>query len=217
MTPVGRGAMRQIGFARHGETAWTGRRYAGRTDLPLTDEGRVTASRLTADVIRSGLLDDPGSIIVASPLARAAETARIVAQAAGRPVEIDPRWVEVSFGALEGLTFDEATGHWPEVARRLASGDVEIDWPGGESWPDLERRVSEALAAILARAVPILVVAHGIAIRAALPGLTVVPGASVAPGASLVLTTLPAGGLVIARETDGGWVKVPRVSAGEPG
>lgn len=189
----------RLAFARHGETAWTGRQYAGHSDLALTARGQSSAASLAAHVARLGLMEDPAAVIVASPLRRAVETARLVAEAVDRPVEIDPRWMEVSFGSVEGLTFEEAMLAWPEVANRLAAGDLEIDWPHGETWLALRERIAAALDDVRARATPVLVVGHGIAIRVA---LTMLAGPAVARESRPVL---PAGGLVVARDTGDGW------------
>lgn len=191
---------RLLAFARHGETAWTGSRYAGQTDLPLDDRGVASAAALASRVERSGVLEDPSAVIVASPLLRAWATARAVARAVDRAVESDPRWMEVAFGNLEGMTFDEASIVAPDVTSRLFAGDIEIDWPGGETWAAFETRIAAALEAVLARDVPVLVVAHGIAIRVALATLV---GHTVRRAE---LPLLAAGGLVIARQAAHGWV-----------
>jgi broad specificity phosphatase PhoE len=107
--------------------------------------------------------------------------------------------MEVNFGSVEGLTFEEAVLAWPEVANRLAAGDLEIDWPRGETWPALRERIAAALDDVRARAAPVLVVGHGIAIRVA---LTMLGGPAVARESRPVL---PAGGLVVARDTGHGW------------
>ena len=207
---------RRVAFARHGETAWTGRRYAGHTDLPLDDRGVASAAALAARVAGQDLLADPASVIVASPLRRALETARTVAAAVGRPVETDPRWMEVGFGSMEGLTFDEASLTWPEIAARLLAGDVAIDWPGGETWDGLRERVAAALGDVLVRGVPVLVVGHGIAIRVALTSL-VVTGAS----QQETCPCCPPAGWWWAMATEHGWTVVlsrPRARArGSPG
>ena len=58
-------------------------------------------------------------MVVASPLRRTRETAEIVAAALGLPVEFDKDLVELDFGDLEGLTFDEARAKHPLAARRF--------------------------------------------------------------------------------------------------
>lgn len=197
--PVGPESARRIGFARHGEATWTGLRYAGRTDLPLTEAGRAAATALAERVATCGLLADPAAVIVSSPLVRCLDTARAVAEATGRPVETDPRWVEADFGAAEGCAFEEVAHRWPAIVARMTAGDIAIDWPDGETWAALRDRVSAALDAVLARDVPVLVVSHGIAIHAALATLL----ASV--GESDPLPWLHPAAMVVVRRDVGRW------------
>ncbi len=187
-------------LARHGEATWTGRRYAGLTDIPLTDAGRAGAAALARTIASSGLLADPAAVIVSSPLARALDTANAVAAAVDRPVEIDERWQEVDFGALEGRTFEEAVAAWPDVVARMRGGDIAIDWPGGETWAAVRNRVAVAWAAVVARGVPVLVVSHGITIRAAL-GLAARAGP---PGGRPLPLVTPAAAIAV-RAVDGAW------------
>jgi broad specificity phosphatase PhoE len=191
---------RTILLARHGEATWTGKRYAGLTDTPLTGAGRAGAATLAGVIAASGLLADPASVIVSSPLVRALDTARAVAQAVGRPVVVDSRWHEVSFGLLEGRTFDEAEARWPDVVDRMRKGDIAIDWPEGETWTSLRSRIAAAWDEVVARDVPVLVVSHGVAIRAA---LTLAAKAGPAGSRSLPLVT-PAGAVAV-RVRDGAW------------
>ena len=95
--------MGSVLLLRHGETEWslTGR-HTGLTDVPLTDEGRRVAASLEA---RLAPLEPV--LVLASPLARARETAEIVAEALGLPVERRPALREVDVGSWQGLTRDE--------------------------------------------------------------------------------------------------------------
>jgi probable phosphoglycerate mutase len=105
----------------------------------------------------------PGGItvIVASPLLRARQTAAAVSAATGLPVTTDADWAEVDFGEWEGLTRAEAARDWAaEVAAWEA--DSAVAPPGGESFDAAARRVLRALGAVLA-AHPgecVLVVSH---------------------------------------------------------
>ena len=69
--------MTTIVLVRHAATAWTGRRYGGGDDPPLSDAGRRSAEALAielADTLPAGIR------IVASPSRRAYETATILAE-----------------------------------------------------------------------------------------------------------------------------------------
>jgi len=143
-------------LVRHGETDWNlARRIQGRTDIPLNETGRAQAT-----ATGRSLAAEPWDLVVASPLDRAAETARLVAAELGLGAPLlDERFVERDYGAAEGM-------EWHEVERRWPDGDV----PGREPRERVAERVIPALVE-LAAARPgarIVVVSHGGAIRSAL-------------------------------------------------
>lgn len=86
---------------RHGETAWNrdGNRYAGRTDVPLSDHGREQA-RAVSTILAAA----PFKAVYCSPLQRSQETAEIIAAPHDLPFRVDPRLTEIDFGTWEGLT-----------------------------------------------------------------------------------------------------------------
>jgi probable phosphoglycerate mutase len=142
---------------RHGQTEHTPeRRYSGRNDLPLSRTGRAEAEAAAVRAKELGIED-----VVASPLRRTQETAEIVAAALGLPVQYDKDLVELDFGKLEGLTFDEAAAAHPLAARRF-SADVSVAAPGGESVADVSARVARARRRILSEHAgrTVLVVSH---------------------------------------------------------
>ncbi len=150
--------MTTIVLVRHAATAWSGRRYSGQGDPSLSAAGRRSAEML-ASRLASTL--PPGIRIVASPSRRAHETAALLAiRIAPVVLETDARWMEADLGDVEGLTFDEIAARFPELAARLASGDVDIDWPGGETARALQDRVAAAWAAILTADRPTVIVSH---------------------------------------------------------
>ncbi|GAB3499490.1 bifunctional RNase H/acid phosphatase [Amycolatopsis cihanbeyliensis] len=133
---------------RHGQTAMSvDRRYSGRGDVPLTELGAqqaaAAAKRLST---MDGLLvgGEPAPVIT-SPLGRARQTARAVADALGGPVTEHAGLTETDFGAWEGLTFPEAAQRDPELHRAWL-GDASVPPPGGESFDAVHRRVRGALA-----------------------------------------------------------------------
>jgi broad specificity phosphatase PhoE len=146
-----------VALVRHASTAWSGKRYAGRSDPPLDAGGRIAAAELgrdLVDVLRAG------GRIVSSPLRRAVETAEAIAGATGAPIELDARWQEADVGSVEGLTFLDIAQRWPELARRLADGQTDIDWPDGETALAFDVRVRAAWSALADDDRPTVVVAH---------------------------------------------------------
>ncbi len=88
----------KIYVARHGQTSWNKEnKICGRTDIELDDEGRKQAG-LLADRLKNKNI----SVIIASPLKRAQETAGYISKAIGVPIITDERLIEQNFGIYEG-------------------------------------------------------------------------------------------------------------------
>ncbi|MDU0348357.1 histidine phosphatase family protein [Actinomyces sp. MRS3W] len=95
---------------RHGQTDYNaGMRVQGRVDIPLNAVGREQA-RAAAP----GLAALNPVRIVSSPLARARDTARALADLTGVEVEFDEGLLERSFGRWEGMSRTEMEAGWPE-------------------------------------------------------------------------------------------------------
>lgn len=163
--------MTTILLARHGETDWNSeRRWQGHADRPLNELGREQA-RALADALEGRRID----AIYTSDLLRAYETARIVADRIGAPLEVDAGLREVDVGDWSGRHHSEIEGLDPEGYRRWQQGGK--GWNGGESYEEMGDRVV-ATVLRLAECHPgetILVVSHGGSIRAcraAASGLT---------------------------------------------
>jgi broad specificity phosphatase PhoE len=143
-------------IVRHGQTEANARGLLlGRSDPSLSDLGRRQARALAGSVPATGR-------VVASPLARTVETAA----AFGRPVEVDERWIELDYGALDGLPIgDVPAGVWHEWRR-----DPEYVPSGGESLLAVGRRVREACEELAAEAAAgdVTVVSHVSPIKAAI-------------------------------------------------
>ena len=142
---------------RHGQTPMSvQKRYAGRTDAPLTEVGVQQAAAAAKRLASAGL-----GVIVTSPLLRTVQTAQAVAAVTGAAVVTDDGFRETDFGAWEGLTFAEVRERWPaEISAWLADPDVAP--PGGESFTDVSARVTAALDRVLAARAgqTVLIVSH---------------------------------------------------------
>jgi broad specificity phosphatase PhoE len=94
-----------------------------------------------AEALRARLAGEHFDGIYSSDLSRAAETARIVAEPHGIEVTLDPRLREFSFGAWEGLTWDEIEEANPHL-RDSAPTKVQRYCPeGGESFDEVVSRL----------------------------------------------------------------------------
>jgi len=182
-----RGTQTTTLLLRHGETALSvERRFAGRSDAPLTEAGRGQAAAAAARLAARGGVD----VIVTSPLQRARRTAEAVAEATGAALTVDDDLVETDFGEWDGLSFAEASARWPEeLSAWLGSADVAP--PGGESLATVARRVLGALDRLLAahQGGTILLVSHVTPIK------TLACRAMLAPPATMFRIHLDVGSL----------------------
>ena len=125
--------MHNIYFARHGETVWNvENKICGMTDSPLTEKGRQQARELGRKVRESGVRIDE---ILYSPLSRAADTAKAVAEATGLPARCEPRLREQCFGRYEGTPRDGAEF-------RISKTHFADRYGDGESMMQLAQRAS---------------------------------------------------------------------------
>ena len=138
-------------LVRHGRTqANREGRLQGRLDQDLDEHGQAQALAV-ADYVQDRCEVD---VVVSSPLKRAMQTA----EAFGRPVEIDDRWLELSYGEYEGTPHadvpSEVWSRWRE--------DSHFTPQGGESLAALDARVRAACNEMLARATAanVVVVSH---------------------------------------------------------
>ncbi len=123
----------QLWLVRHGHTSWSREgRYAGWTDLPLSEEGEAQARALAAE-----LPDGDDVSVWSSDLQRCVRTAEL----AGLAPRLDTRLRELDFGDIEGATWDELS---PPTQSALAEFD-EFAAPNGESVAQLHERVHRFL------------------------------------------------------------------------
>ena len=151
-----------IVLVRHGETDWNReRRFQGLADTSLNGAGRAQAAEL-ADALRGEGLH----VVYTSPLRRASETARIVAERLDLELRELDALREIDVGDWEGLTIEEVRSRVPESV----DADSRSGWPGGESHEELSARVLPALIGLqpLHPGQRVLGVTHAGPIRAAL-------------------------------------------------
>ncbi|MBN9141288.1 MAG: histidine phosphatase family protein [Micrococcales bacterium] len=152
-----------LAFIRHGQTDWNREgRLQGSSDIPLNDTGREQA-RAAERMLEEWSWD----AVVSSPLSRARETARIVADGLGLP--LGPAYdelVERDYGPLEGLPDTEVMARWPKR-----------DYPGAEPLDAVVARCLRGLARIDADypGSNVVVVCHGTIMKYTLIRLTGYP------------------------------------------
>ena len=146
---------------RHGETdSNVGGLFHGSTDIPLNVRGERQASLVAERVATLEHL----SALHASPLMRAARTARAIAMRTGLEPRFHHGLAEMHFGDAEGLTLDGMTERYPALARELEDvSNLQARFPNGESRQEFHTRVRTVLDEIASqhRGERIVVVAHG--------------------------------------------------------
>jgi broad specificity phosphatase PhoE len=156
----------KLTLIRHGSTEWNAsRRFQGRTDVPLSAEGRQQAHAIAA-ALRGERIDR----IYTSDLSRAVETARIVADSVAAEVVVDRRLREFDFGRWEGLTWEEIVVNDPQVAAAGSKVAKRYAPEGGETFEVVCGRIRSFLEELEARDgdTSIAVVTHAGALHAAL-------------------------------------------------
>lgn len=160
-------------LVRHGETVWHAEnRYAGRTDVPLTELGHKQAATLAAWAAGQRL-----DAVLCSPLSRARLTAEPAATALGLTPRADERLYEVDFGRGDGLTRDEMAEEFPDALAAFLDDPVTHHLPGGEDPVAAAGRAIDCLEEV-ARELPdgrVLVVAHSTLVRLVLCELLGIP------------------------------------------
>ncbi len=143
-------------LVRHGDTTGgSATRFYGRTDLPLSDQGRRQMERAKA-----ALATERFERVVTSPLTRARTAAELMAPPGVEPV-VEPRFSEVDFGHWEGWTLDEIRDRAPEDYARWRGSPETFDFPGAEPRERFRDRVDRAILEQLRdSAAATLVVAH---------------------------------------------------------
>jgi len=149
-----------IAFVRHASTDWNADgRMQGRRDVALSEAGRAEALRW-----RAAFEGDAPIAWLSSPLARAVETAALLA---GRAPRIEPALIEMDWARWEGERLDELHARHGDAFVANERRGLDFRPPGGESPRDVVVRVRRWLATLDA-ATPIVAVTHNGVLRALL-------------------------------------------------
>lgn len=146
---------RRFYYLRHGTTDWNAaRKLQGQIDVPMNGEGYRDAERAAA-VLADLHLD----AIVSSPLGRARETARIVAERHNCPVEYRGNLMERNFGRLTGRLIDDVHR---EYAITNEHDLHHLEPEEGETFVQMVERFATVVRQILAEyGGDVLFVSHG--------------------------------------------------------
>ncbi len=146
---------------RHGKTDWNDqRKLQGQTDIPLNEEGRLSASAAAIEY-----KDIPFDLCFCSPLQRARETAELLLEGRDVPVRYDDRLKEMAFGVCEGLANSFQMPDSPVNEFFFHPENYRVPVEGGESTYDLIGRtggfLKEEVYPLLEDGKNILIVGHG--------------------------------------------------------
>jgi len=159
----------RIFLIRHGATPLSAEdRFAGSTNVPLSDEGREQVRRLALRLSREKI-----AAVYASNMGRTEETARILAAPHGLPVQTDSGLREISHGHWEEMTRIEVEKQFPEEAAAWESDPYTFAPTGGESGLDVTARALPTLIRIVREFAGgnVIVVSHKATIRLLLSSL----------------------------------------------
>jgi probable phosphoglycerate mutase len=146
-------APQQVVLVRHARTEWsiTGR-HTGRTDIPLTEEGREVARRLREPLARWTFTH-----VFSSPLSRARETCELAGL--GDRAQLRDELLEWDYGRYEGITT-------PQIREERPGWDLWRDGcPEGETAADVGARIDRLLGDIRALRGDVACFAHGHVLR----------------------------------------------------
>ena len=140
-------------LVRHGETEWSrAGKHTGRTDVPLTEQGRRRAQAVGALLSAREF-----AVVLSSPLGRALETCRLAGF--GDRALLRDELMEWDYGAYEGRTTAEVRKERPGWT--LWRDGV----PGGETIDQVAERVDRVIAETRSADGDALLFAHGHVLR----------------------------------------------------
>src|SRR6266852_3685304 len=162
-------AVTRVFMVRHGATVLSAEdRFAGATDVALSDEGREQTRRLAERLSLEKIV-----AVYASPLGRTVETAQILAAPHKLEVQTRDGFREISHGRWEQMTRREVEEKFPDEAAAWENDPYTFAPEGGESGLAVTARALPALIEIV-RAHPganVLIVSHKATIRLLLSSL----------------------------------------------
>jgi broad specificity phosphatase PhoE len=158
-------------LVRHGETDANASRILQRADVALSERGLRQAEQLARRLFDDGFVQ-----ILCSDLLRARMTAAPLAARSGIAIRETPLLQERNFGDLRGVPYADLPENpfGPDFAP-----------PNGEDWPTFHARVANAFDFIVSRRRsvngPLVVVTHGLVVRALVERHALLPEGVVAP------------------------------------
>ncbi|MFC1864899.1 histidine phosphatase family protein [Chloroflexota bacterium] len=155
--------MARLLLVRHGITEFNStRRFAGYSDVELSAAGYQQVERL-----RDRLASEKIDAVYSSDLRRALVTAEVISSGHEVDVITCDELREMNYGEAEGLTFDEISRLYPQVAELIRNFNLRLKFPGGEDFEGFIERTSKFLDRLEKHAPSqtILIVSHSGSLR----------------------------------------------------
>ena len=127
-------------LVRHGQTEWNrgAERFRGRADLALNETGLEQANKIAARLARETI-----AAVYVSPLKRTLQTAQPIAAAHQLQAVEHSGLLDLDFGALEGMTIDEARLAFPDVIDKWLTAPGHVKFPKGGSLKAVRGRIED--------------------------------------------------------------------------
>jgi probable phosphoglycerate mutase len=132
-------------LVRHGQSKANECGYlVGNTEAPLSPKGEKQAKAVSEYILKAYKVD----VIYSSPLSRACNTVKGVADELNLPINTENKLIEFNFGKWEGLTHEEIKNNFDDGYSKWARDPGVFIPDGGESMAQLQTRVVEKLKEI---------------------------------------------------------------------
>ena len=152
-------------LVRHGQSQANERGYlVGNMEAPLSSLGEKQAKAVSEYILKAYNVD----VIYSSPLSRACNTIKGVADALNLPIVKENELIELNFGKWEGLTLEEVKTNFDNGYGKWAKDPGVVVPDGGEAMAELQSRVVKKLKEIGKRedGKTVLIGSHSSVIRA---------------------------------------------------
>jgi broad specificity phosphatase PhoE len=126
---------------RHGETSWNKEEiFRGQLEVPLNETG-IDQAKHIAKLLQKAPID----AVYSSPLGRALETARLIAEPHGLAVITAPGLTDLDYGAWQGLSHQEVKERYPELYQVWLTAPYKLRFEHGESLDDVRNRALDTV------------------------------------------------------------------------
>ncbi|RKZ33133.1 histidine phosphatase family protein [bacterium] len=155
---------------RHGETVANREGiFRGRYDFPLNENGIRQAKNLTNHIHKRFSID----AIFSSPLKRALDTARPIADKYGLELQLDSGYTNISLGNWEGVSHSEIAKKFPARYELWLTEPERLEIPDGEKLSEVQKRAVESTAKLVRQyeGKTIAIVSHRAVLKPLIAGL----------------------------------------------